>query len=158
VRELASQFGTFRNTAYSLDLDYQYNKGVRPNNELDRIEWYSTVKQQFTPQDTALLLVKYQDYESGDNFQYYDPSHVRTNYQFEEIQDPILVGRLPSRVGSRDPHPPDGRRLVNDQHVSDLAAQPTVADREPIGPDHPQRQATLGCRLQERTGDSTQPS
>ena len=27
VRGLASQFGTIRNTAYSLDLDYQYNQG-----------------------------------------------------------------------------------------------------------------------------------
>ena len=43
-REVASQFGGFKNFGYALDLDYQHNNGVRPNNKLDRIEWYSQLK------------------------------------------------------------------------------------------------------------------
>src|SRR6185436_12738197 len=66
---------------YSLDLDYQHNHGVRPNNELSRIEWYSTIKQQLTERDSLLAIVKYQDNHSGDNFQYYDPAAVRTDLQ-----------------------------------------------------------------------------
>ena len=91
-RELTSQFGTIGNTSYSLDLDYQRNEGIRPNNELTRIEWYTQVKQQLTPQDTLFLLAKYQDYHSGDNFQYYDPTNVHRDFAFDEYQSPILVG------------------------------------------------------------------
>jgi hypothetical protein len=115
-RQRATQFGTLGNTAYALDLDYQHNDGIRPNNTLDRIEWYSTIKQQLSPQDTILLLTKYQDYHSGDNFQYYsipftsvltnyfcnpftgtligfpqtNVSGVRTNFTLDEPQQPLL--------------------------------------------------------------------
>jgi len=72
VRELASQFGRIGPTAWALDLDYQHNDGVRPNNKLDRIEWYTTFKHQLTAQDSVMLLAKYQpEYHSGDNFQYF---------------------------------------------------------------------------------------
>ena len=92
VTELASQFGTLGGTSYALDLDYQHNGGVRPNNDLDSIEWYTTVKQQITPQDTLLALVKYEDYHSGDNFQYYNQTNARPNFRFDEYQQPIVVG------------------------------------------------------------------
>ncbi|HKQ39102.1 MAG TPA: FecR domain-containing protein, partial [Verrucomicrobiae bacterium] len=91
-REVASQFGTFGNTSYSLDLDYQRNEGVRPNNELTRIEWYTQIKQQLTAQDSIFLLAKYQDYHSGDNFQYYDPTNARRDFSFDDSQTPIVVG------------------------------------------------------------------
>jgi hypothetical protein len=108
IHELASQFGTLGNTGWSLDLDYHHNEGTRPNNDLDSIEWYSNLKQQLTPQDSVLLLTKYQDYHSGDNFQYFDPravmvttnsiGEVRTNtayrpaFRFDEYQSPIALG------------------------------------------------------------------
>ena len=94
VSEQASQYGTVGWTSYSLDLNYQHNEGVngRPNNDLDNIEWYSTVKQQITPQDTLLAIVKYEDFHSGDNFQYYNPANARKNFTFDENQKPIVVG------------------------------------------------------------------
>ena len=92
VTELASQFGTFGGTSYALDLDYQHNRGVRPNNELNDIEWYSTIKQQITSHDTFLALIKYEDYHSGDNFQYYNPTNARPHFRFDEYQHPIAVG------------------------------------------------------------------
>jgi tetratricopeptide (TPR) repeat protein len=96
-REVASQFGTIGNFGYALDLDYQHNDPTgerdRPNNGLDRIEWYSQAKYQLTPSDTLFLLAKYQDYHSGDNFQYYDwRQSVRTNFSFDEFQKPIILG------------------------------------------------------------------
>jgi len=90
-RELASQYGRFGRTAWALDLDYQHNDGVRPNNELDRIEWYTTVKQQLTARDSLLFLGKYQDYSSGDNFQRYDQDASSRTYSFEEEQSPLLA-------------------------------------------------------------------
>jgi tetratricopeptide (TPR) repeat protein len=92
VTELVSQYGTFGQTSYALDLDCQHNGGVRANNGLDSIEWYTTVKQQITPQDTLLTLIKYEDYNSGDNFQYYYQTNARPNYQYQEYQQPIVVG------------------------------------------------------------------
>ncbi|MBI4658651.1 MAG: FecR domain-containing protein [Verrucomicrobia bacterium] len=91
-RQLASQFGTFGNTSYSLDLNYQRNEGVRPNNELSRIEWDTQIKQQFTPQDSVLFLASYQDYRSGDNFQYYDPQLASRSLKLDENEIPTLVG------------------------------------------------------------------
>ena len=91
--QFASQYGTFGNASYALDVEYQNNRGVRPNNDLSRIEWYSKIKQQLTPQDTVFLLAKYQDFHSGDNFQYYNPDHsFRPNFYFDEIQSPHVVG------------------------------------------------------------------
>jgi Tfp pilus assembly protein PilF len=89
--QLASQFGTFGNTSYALDLDYQHNDGVRPNNRLARLEWYTRVKQQLTPQDSVMLLAKYQDYRSGDNFQYQFTTNVRRGFRYEEFERPILL-------------------------------------------------------------------
>lgn len=122
-RQQVSQYGTFGNSSWAFDVDYQHNAGVRPNNELDRLEWYTTFKHQLTPQDTLLLLAKYQDYSSGDNFQYYKPAaSFRPNFKFEEQQEPILIG------GYQHEWSPGvrtlflGGRLVNEQQFSDLQA------------------------------------
>jgi tetratricopeptide (TPR) repeat protein len=91
-RQLATQSGFYGNTAWSLDAEYQRNDGVRPNNVLDRIEWYSQIKQQVTARDTALLLVKFQDYHSADNFQYLNPTNSYSpSFRFDEDQKPIAV-------------------------------------------------------------------
>lgn len=119
VRQLASQFGSFGKTSYALDLDYNYKSGVRPNNDLSRIEWYTRVKEQITEQDSLFVLVKYQDYDSGDNFQYYDPASARPNFRLTEKQEPILLAGY-HREWSPGVHTLLlGGRLVNDQHYSD---------------------------------------
>jgi tetratricopeptide (TPR) repeat protein len=129
-RENASQFGTFGPFSYSLDLDYQHNGGVRPNNELDRIEWYSTLKYQVTSRDSALILAKYQDYHSGDNFQYYDPAQASRYFTYDEQQAPLIVG------GWNHEWAPGvntlflGGRLENDQQFSDRNVPELVLFRD----------------------------
>jgi hypothetical protein len=119
-REVASQFGNFDRFSYSLDLDYQHNDGVRPNNELDRIEWYSQLKYQLAPSDTLFLLTKYQDYHSGDNFQYYDwRQNVRTSFTYDEFQKPIVVGGYHHEWSPGIHTLLLGGRLMNDQRVSE---------------------------------------
>ena len=103
-------------------MDYAYNKGIRPNNELNSIEWYSSIKQQITPQDTALVLVKYEDYHSGDNFQYYYPTNARPYYQFDEYQSPIVVGGWHHEWSPGVHTLLFGGRLENEQHFSDQGA------------------------------------
>ena len=126
-RETTSQFGAFGGTSYALDLDYQHNEGVRVNNGLDSIEWYSHIKQQITPQDSLLLLTKYEDYNSGDNFQYYDASSARPAYHYSETELPVLL------VGWHHEWSPGihtlilGGRLVDDQNSSDTNANQLVA-------------------------------
>ncbi len=134
VRELGSLFGTHGNTSWALDFDYQHNDGVRPNNQLDRLEWYTTVKQQLTPSDTLLLLVKYQDYSSGDNFQYYDPSaSYRPNFKFEEQQEPILIGGYQHEWAPGVRTLVLGGRLVNDQKFSDRQTPQMLLAENPSG-------------------------
>jgi Tfp pilus assembly protein PilF len=133
ITELASQYGTFGRSSYALDLDYQHNNGVRVNNDLDSIEWYTTLKQQVTPDDTAFALIKYENYHSGDNFQYYDQNDARPNYRFDEYQQPIVT------VGWHHDWGPGvhtllfGGRLVDDQRFSDLAVPQLLLIQDPTG-------------------------
>ena len=130
--EQASQFGTFGNTSYALDLNYHHNDGIRTNNTLDDTELNFTIKQQVTPHDTALLLVQNQDYHSGDNFQYYNHTNARPNYTFNEYQHPILVG------GWDHEWSPGMRtlvllsRLTDEQKFSDKTAPQLVVDNDPV--------------------------
>jgi len=90
--ETASQFATYGDTSYGFDLDYYHSTGVRVNNGLDNLNLDGTIKQQITPQDTAMLLIQGENYHSGDNFQYYYQTNARPFYKFNEEQDPELVG------------------------------------------------------------------
>jgi len=121
-----SQFGLYGNTAYALDLDYHHDNGVRVNNDLDFAFLNASVKQQVTPQDTAMLLLQYENYNSGDNFQYYDQGNAMPNYRFNELQQPILVGtwRHEWAPGMQTLLLVD--RLVDQQHFSDIAAPQTL--------------------------------
>ncbi|HXC98619.1 MAG TPA: FecR domain-containing protein [Verrucomicrobiae bacterium] len=117
----ASQYGTFDNTSYALDLDYHHNDGVRVNNALDSINWNTTIKQQVTPHDTAMLLVQYEDYHSGDNFQYYYQTNARPFYQFNEQQQPNIVGTWRHEWSPGMNTILLAGRLVDDQQFSDQA-------------------------------------
>jgi predicted Zn-dependent protease len=118
-REQASQFGVLGSTAWSLDLDYQHNNGVRPNNELDRLEWYTTIKQQLSANDSILLLTKYQNYHSGDNFQYYDPQSARPDFSYEEPQHAIIMAGYHHEWSPGIHTLALGGRLVNEQRFGD---------------------------------------
>jgi tetratricopeptide (TPR) repeat protein len=88
-RELASQFGQFGNFSYAVDLDYESDRGLRPNNHLDRLEIYSQAKYQLGLQDSIFFQTKYQDNRNGDVFQYYDQNTASRSLSFEEKQEPL---------------------------------------------------------------------
>jgi tetratricopeptide (TPR) repeat protein len=119
--QLASLYGVEDKTAYSLDLDYHHNSGFRINNKLDDVEINATVKQQVTDADTALLLVQYQNYHSGDNFQYYDQNDARPNFRFDEQQEPIVVGAWHHEWAPGIHTLGLVGRLVDQQHFTDSA-------------------------------------
>jgi tetratricopeptide (TPR) repeat protein len=121
-REIASHYGLLDRFAYTLDLDYQHNNGTRPNNELDRLEWYGQFKYQVTARDSLFLLTKYQDYESGDNFQHYDPTNVSRKLRIEETQTPIVLA-----AAHREWSPGIHTTLLAGRLESDAAARDTTA-------------------------------
>jgi cytochrome c-type biogenesis protein CcmH/NrfG len=119
-KEIASQFASHGGTSYSLDLDYRHNDGVRPNNDLSRIEWFSQIKQQITAKDSVMAFIEYRDYDAGDNFQYYDPAaSARPDFRYTEEQKPNVL------AGFRHEWTPDihtlilGGWLQNDQRFGD---------------------------------------
>jgi tetratricopeptide (TPR) repeat protein len=94
LRETASQYGIFGNVSYSLDTEFQYDNGRRPNNEITRSESYGQAKVQLTPQDSIFFQTKYQDTRQGDLLQRYDQTLAEAGVNFRELQQPaiILVG------------------------------------------------------------------
>lgn len=91
IQETASQYGTFGNFSYSLDTDYLYDNGLRPNNEITRSETYFQTKVQLTPQDTIFFQTKYQDVRQGDLTQYYDQRDAAPGVHFRELQQPAIL-------------------------------------------------------------------
>jgi hypothetical protein len=132
--QTASQFGTYGNTSYGIDLDYHHNDGVRVNNSLDNVFMDATIKQQFSPQDTAMLLVQYENYHSGDNFQYYSQTNARPYYKFDEQQQPELVGTWHHEWAPGIHTILMLDRLVDDQQFSDKAAPQLLFVQAPQGP------------------------
>src|SRR5207253_10088396 len=90
-RELATQSGVFGSFAYSLDLDWQSDQVQPYQGSLDRWEGYAQAKKQFGLQDTAVVLTRWADFSSGDNFQRFDP-YLRPALTIHETQLPIAVG------------------------------------------------------------------
>jgi Tfp pilus assembly protein PilF len=131
--ETASQFGTFRNTSYGFDMDYYHNTGIRVNNGLDNLNLDATVKQQLTPDDTAMLLVQYENYHSGDNFQYYYQSNAMPYYKFTEEQEPELVATWHHEWAPGIHTILMIDRLVDDQQFSDKAAPQLLFFQPPQG-------------------------
>lgn len=90
--EAASQFGTFGNFSYALDVDHRSENGQQPNTDQQQTTVSGTVKQQFTPSDSGMLLFNYNTYENGDTRQYFDPTDPRTGpsqgYRARERHEP----------------------------------------------------------------------
>jgi tetratricopeptide (TPR) repeat protein len=131
--EQASQFGILDGTSYALDLNYQHNDGVRPNNDLDRIEWYSALNQQVGPHDSFFFEAKYLDLDSGDNFQYYDQRQADPDLRIKESQKPWLL------AGWHHEWAPGAHtllmagRVVDNQEISDLNRPIPVLNQNAAG-------------------------
>ena len=89
-QQTASQYGTFDDFSYSLDVDYRSELGQRPNNDFERYAVWAKAKFNLTEQDSILIQTVYSDYESGDVAQYYDQSAASSTQRVTEVQEPIL--------------------------------------------------------------------
>ncbi len=96
--QAASQFGTFGNLSYALDVDYRSQRGQRPNNDLELASYDVKTKAQLTPQDTIFVGAFFYDAESGDVAQYYNQNSSTRfgfpmpspTFRLEEKQEPNL--------------------------------------------------------------------
>jgi Tfp pilus assembly protein PilF len=123
LNQLDGLYGTYKNTSWAGDLDYQHNNGVRSNNQLDNTSGDVTVKQQLTPSDTIMAIAQFDNYHSGDNFQYYNfYSSYRPNYEYAEHQDPTVVGGYQHEWASGVRTLFLGGRLEDSQRFSDVQA------------------------------------
>jgi tetratricopeptide (TPR) repeat protein len=89
----ASQFGTFGNSSYALDVDYQSNNGWRVNNDSELLYLSAKFKQQITAKDSVFLQITAQEAEAGFVSQLYDQDDAKrfgSTLRTEEEQQPNL--------------------------------------------------------------------
>lgn len=91
IFETASQWGQFGNVSYALDTEFEFDSGLRPNNQITRSESYGQFKVQATPQDTFFFQTKYQDTRTGDLLQYYDQAQAARGVSFRDLQQPAIL-------------------------------------------------------------------
>jgi tetratricopeptide (TPR) repeat protein len=95
LREIGSIYGTFGNFSFSLDADYFYDNGRRPNNDTSRFgENYAKLKYQLTPADVLYFQAEFQNLRSGDTRQLYDDRALIPTLRIDEEQEPgeLLFG------------------------------------------------------------------
>lgn len=128
VRELGSQFGQFGNFSYAVDVDYESDRGVRPNNHLGRLEIYTQAKYQLGLQDSIFIQTKFQDNRNGDVFQYYDQNAANRSLAFRERQEPLAF------IGYHHEWAPGVHTLLlASRLVSDQTEQIADASRDIVG-------------------------
>ena len=88
--EAGAQFGTFDNFSYSLEANYRYDPGQRPNNANDHRDLTLNLKYQLTPADSVFLTVEQVKINAGDVNQYYDQSAALPDLRVNETQSPNL--------------------------------------------------------------------
>lgn len=135
VREVATQFGNFDRISYAVDLDSAWMDGERPNQDLERVEVYARLKGEITEKDSLFLLAKAQDYESGDLYQYADPSLASATARFEEKQFPLTLVGYHREWGPGSHTLALAGRLENEQRAVDPARSQFLSVSFPaIGP------------------------
>jgi len=91
--QAGAQFGTFGNFGYDVEGFYRTDPGQRVNNDIEQRQLSAALKYQLTPQDTVYLQVKQYQADSGDLYQYYNPTNANPAARVNEDQTPnIFLG------------------------------------------------------------------
>jgi tetratricopeptide (TPR) repeat protein len=83
-----AQFGTFGDFSYDFEASYHSDPGQRANDDIYQRQFFLTVKQQLTPQDSVYVNVQQYEAESGDLAQYYDQNSASSTARVSEDQTP----------------------------------------------------------------------
>jgi tetratricopeptide (TPR) repeat protein len=134
VRAVLSAFGTHGRVSYGLDVSHFNDSGNRLNSDAKRTEIYGQIKLQATPDDIVYLLGKWQDQESGDNFETYDNQPLSPGLRFEETQEPgLLLAGWNHRWKPGSHTLFLGGRLAAEQVLTDPASRQFLLQRDPSG-------------------------
>jgi len=90
--EEGAQFGVYDNFSYDFEAQYISDPGQRSDNDKNQRDLQLTLKDQFTPQDSAFFSVEQDKISTGDVNQYYNQANAFTgsNYRFNETQEANL--------------------------------------------------------------------
>lgn len=122
-QQTASQFGTFGNLGYAVDVFYRSTQGQRINDDSEQIAISAQAKAQLDWNDSLFLQATYYDAEFGDVASFYDPASANPDLRAKDRQEPqilagwhhawapgsdtlFLVSRLDDRYTLDDPHLP----------------------------------------------------
>lgn len=86
----SSQYGTYKDFGYALDVSYRSDPGFRPNEDLTSLTFNTKFKFQITPQDSVLLQTVYYDFDGGDLLQYHNQAQASQTIRTSEKQEPSL--------------------------------------------------------------------
>lgn len=133
-RSTASVFGTYGRVSYGVDASFFDDSGDRLNSDNSRTEIYGQFKWQVTPDDIFYFLGKWQDAESGDNFENYANRPVSPGFRFNETQTPgLLLGGWNHRWGPGSNTLFLGGRLGANQELTDPRSTQLLLKRSPAG-------------------------
>ena len=87
----SSVYGQFDHSAFSIDPLYRRQNGFRPNGDVEETGVSAQIKQQLSARDTVLFQAVYDQLDSGDTSQYYNPASASRTLRLQERQEPILL-------------------------------------------------------------------
>ena len=93
-------------TSVALDYDIFTADGYRPNQDSERYTAYFQVKHALTAKDSIYLNLKFEELESGDLRQLYDPTTYDPDFRGEQTQAPVTI------VGYQHEWSPQSRTLM----------------------------------------------
>jgi Flp pilus assembly protein TadD len=139
--ENGAQYGTFGNSAYSLEGFYRSDPGQRLNNDFEERNLSASFKQQVTHDDLFYLQASWYEATGGDRIEYYDPSlpyprGLNPGLRTRENEDPLLS------LGYRHEWSPGMQTLVLGSRLSDRISveNPSqislLVERTPAGLDY----------------------
>ncbi len=132
TRSTASVFGTYGRVSFGLDASYFDDEGERFNSDASRTEIYGQFKWQVTPDDVFYFLGKWQDQQSGDNFETYNNQPESPGLRFSETQTPgLLLAGWNHRWGPGSNTLFLGGRLSADQKLTDPSSTQLLLLRDP---------------------------
>jgi outer membrane receptor protein involved in Fe transport/Flp pilus assembly protein TadD len=126
--------GRFERTSVAFDYDIFTADGYRPNQDIERRTGYLQMKHGLTERDSIYLNLKFQDSDSGDLRQLYDPTAFDPDYRIEQEQSPVVIAGF-HHEWSREHHTLAlGGLLTDELRISDDGSRSAAIVFDPANP------------------------
>ncbi len=125
--QVTTAYGTDGNFSYNVEGDYMSDPGERANEDFQRRELTTTLKQQLTPNDGVYVQAVGYDAHGGDLHQYYSTNMASLGFRFKETQEPTAVLGY-HHEGSPGIHTLLLLARIDDAYSFTNPAQPTILE------------------------------